>query len=55
MALFSEHLQTDGFKSFWYSNFVYLMIAFTPGLSEFVQTIKGSYILCRHELKSLKF
>ena len=27
MALLSEHLQTDGFESFWYSNFVYLMIA----------------------------
>ena len=23
MALLSEHLQADGFKSLWYSNFVY--------------------------------
>ena len=49
MALFSEHLQTDGFKSFWYSNFVYLMIEFTTGLSWFVQTIK------QHKLNSLRF
>ena len=36
--LSSEHVQTDGFESFWYSNFVFLMIAFTTGLSGFVQT-----------------
>ena len=55
MALLSEHLQTDGFESFWYRNFEFLMIAFTIGLSGFVQTNKGSYTLCRHELNSLKF
>ena len=33
MALLSEeHLQTDGFESLWYSNFVYLTIAFNTGL-----------------------
>ena len=37
MALLSEHVQTDGFKSFWYSNSLYLMTAFTTGLSGFVQ------------------
>ena len=37
----SEHVQTDGFELFWYSNFVFLMIAFTTGLSGFVQTIKA--------------
>ena len=55
MALLSEHLQTDGFESFWYRNFEFLMIAFTMGLSGFVQTNRGSYTLCRHELNSLKF
>ena len=37
----SEHVQTDGFESFWYSYFVFLMIAFTTGLSGFVQTVKA--------------
>ena len=55
MALLSEHLQTDGFESFWYRNFEFLMIVFTMGLSGFVQTNKGSYTLCQHVLNSFKF
>ena len=42
MTLVSEHLQTDGFESFWYSNIVFSMTAFTIGLSN----NKGSNTLC---------